>query len=257
MLYFKRLIIGLVISMAMLISSFALAESRYTDELTLTVGTAWKLDVPKVLYQTNNHAVCDLLQNEDKSYSILMTKPGDTEITAYIFQDGEIYQAVYLIHIVPEQEVNSSGSGGTVYYGSANHAGTQQRGVSVQQHAEEVLRLVNIERAKVGVRPLRLSPELQRATEIRAQELVQLFDHQRPNGKKCFSVLRNTNAYLGENIAAGRDTPAGVVDQWMNSPGHRGNILNGRYRELGVGYYYASGNDSQGYRHYWVQMFRG
>lgn len=57
----------------------------------------------------------------------------------------------------------------------------------------------------------------------------------------------------GENIAAGQTTPAQVVDAWMNSPGHRANILERAYKYIGVGYV----NSGSGYRHYWVQMFAG
>ena len=57
-----------------------------------------------------------------------------------------------------------------------------------------------------------------------------------------------------ENIAAGNATPEAVVDQWMHSPGHRANILNKDFKELGVGYYYK---ENSTYKHYWIQMFRG
>lgn len=120
--------------------------------------------------------------------------------------------------------------------------------------ATQVLNLVNAERAKVGVRPLRLNAELQNAATIRAEEIRRHFAHERPDGSSCFTLLRDQNRWLGENIAAGSDTPEGVVDQWMHSPGHRANILNNKFSELGVGHYHA---DNTSYGHYWVQMFRG
>ena len=69
-----------------------------------------------------------------------------------------------------------------------------------------------------------------------------------------FTILRNRNRTLGENIAAGNPTPEEVVDSWMHSPGHRANILNKDFKELGVGYCYK---DNSTYKHYWIQMFRG
>ena len=66
-------------------------------------------------------------------------------------------------------------------------------------------------------------------------------------------MIKNGTYTVGENIAAGSATPETVVKQWMNSPGHRANILNSDYEELGVGYAYKSGSE---YGHYWVQMFR-
>ena len=120
--------------------------------------------------------------------------------------------------------------------------------------AVEVLNLVNAERAKVGAPPLRLANDLQQSAAIRAREIVQLFSHTRPDGSDCFTVIRKKGNTCGENIAAGHGTAAETVEQWMNSQGHRENILNPRYRELGVGYAYE---DYSTYHHYWVQLFRG
>ena len=120
--------------------------------------------------------------------------------------------------------------------------------------AVEVLNLVNVERARVGVAPLRLADDLQRAASVRARETVYKFSHTRPDGSDCFTVLKNRGRTCGENIAAGQSTPEAVVDSWMNSEGHRHNILNPDFRELGVGYAY---DDYSDYHHYWVQLFRG
>ena len=123
-----------------------------------------------------------------------------------------------------------------------------------EHFAIEVLNLVNVERAKVGAPPLTLAGDLQEEADIRAREIIQLFSHTRPDGTECFTVMRNRGNTCGENIAAGYSSPAKTVEQWMNSPGHRENILNPAYRELGVGYAYE---DYSTYHHYWVQLFRG
>ncbi len=125
---------------------------------------------------------------------------------------------------------------------------------AAENFAVEVLNLVNAERAKVGATPLRLANDLQEATAIRAREIIGNFSHTRPNGSNCFTVMRNRGRTYGENIAAGHASAAEVVEQWMNSDGHRQNILNPRFRELGVGYAYE---DYSTYHHYWVQLFRG
>ena len=78
----------------------------------------------------------------------------------------------------------------------------------------------------------------------------------RPDGRSCFTVLAETKISYrtcGENIAAGQTTPQEVVKGWMNSEGHRKNILNGSFTKLGVGYVKAS----TGYKYYWTQMFIG
>lgn len=120
--------------------------------------------------------------------------------------------------------------------------------------AQEVLNLVNEERAKAGAGPLRLANDLQQEANIRAEELVSLFSHTRPDGRDCFSVMRNKGRTCAENIAAGQQNPAEVMKSWMNSSGHRANILNSKLKELGVGFVKREGTE---YDYYWVQLFRG
>lgn len=125
---------------------------------------------------------------------------------------------------------------------------------AAENFAVEVLNLVNAERAKVGAAPLRLAEDLQTASAIRAREIIRNFSHTRPDGSDCFTVMRNRGRTCGENIAAGHDSARETVEQWMDSQGHRENILNPNFRELGVGYAYE---DYSTYHHYWVQLFRG
>ena len=123
-----------------------------------------------------------------------------------------------------------------------------------ENFAQDILRLVNNERARYGLVPLRLSRDLMTAAAIRAEEIEQNYSHTRPNGSDCFSVLRSIGRTAGENIAAGQESAAEVMRAWMNSDGHRANILNAAFRELGVGYYFKYGSEN-GF--YWVQIFRG
>jgi len=81
------------------------------------------------------------------------------------------------------------------------------------------------------------------------------FSHQSPTYGSPFSMMKNfgiSYRTAGENIAAGQQTPQEVVTAWMNSPGHRANILNKSFTHIGVGY--AKGGS---YGHYWTQMFIG
>ena len=116
---------------------------------------------------------------------------------------------------------------------------------------QEVLRLVNIEREKAGVAPLSYYTEAQIAADIRAEELPVLFEHDRPDGTVCFTVFEETGVSIeypvGENIAWGYSNPQSVVEGWMNSQGHKENILNPDYTRLVVGVY----------DNYWVQLFVG
>ena len=124
-----------------------------------------------------------------------------------------------------------------------------------KQQAIEVTRLVNVEREKEGLVPLELDETLCRYATIRAEESIALFAHDRPDGRPWFTILDDNNVdYMkgGENIAAGYKSPEIVVNAWMNSEGHRANIMNPNFRKIGVGYVYDA-NDPFG--HYWQQMF--
>ena len=86
---------------------------------------------------------------------------------------------------------------------------------------------------------LRRSAVLDAAARVRAEELVEAFSHTRPDGRYFSTVFAEhgiTYRYSGENIAWGQKSPEEVVTAWMNSAGHRANILNAKFTELGVGY---------------------
>lgn len=118
--------------------------------------------------------------------------------------------------------------------------------------AQEVIRLVNIERAKVGSAPLQCHEKLQQAAMVRAKELDTLFSHTRPNGTDSSTATYEAGAggSTGENIAMGYVTPQDIVEGWMNSPGHRTAILTKASTHIGVGIYQ---NDAGVY--FWVQDF--
>ena len=125
---------------------------------------------------------------------------------------------------------------------------------TANEYVWEVLEEVNDEREDYGLTPLVLSQALTDSAQLRSAELIQQFSHTRPDGSDCFTALTKSYWSTGENIAAGQDSPDDVMDAWMNSTGHRANILKESFNKLGVGYTY-SGNST--YQHYWVQMFGG
>lgn len=125
----------------------------------------------------------------------------------------------------------------------------------------EVLLLVNRERLKNGLRPVTATTWLQEACDIREPEIRTQFSHTRPNGTDCFTALDEVEKpnmsgvgwACGENIAAGQQSPSEVMDAWMNSAGHRANILTAEFTHMGAGYRLYS----DGYQKYWVQLFYG
>ena len=133
--------------------------------------------------------------------------------------------------------------------------------VTYSAYANEVLRLVNIERANVGVAPLVLDEALCNAANMRAIEMdcTGVYGHKRPNEHSCFEVYDICNvewqSACGENIAAGQATPEDVMKSWLESAGHKANILSTEYTKMGLGYSVGLSNGQ--YRGYWAQEFAG
>lgn len=142
----------------------------------------------------------------------------------------------------------NSGSNNSGSTGSGNSGST-----STSAYAAQVLELVNEERAKSGLAPLTLDASASSAAQTRAKEIVSTFSHTRPNGSSFSTALTEAGASYrsaGENIAYGQNSPEQVMNSWMNSSGHRANIMSSNYTRIGIGHYEtADGTD------YWVQLF--
>jgi uncharacterized protein YkwD len=125
---------------------------------------------------------------------------------------------------------------------------------TIDPAAAEVLRLVNVERAKVGCPTVRWEARLATAARLHSQDMAakSYFSHTSLDGRSPWDRIRAQGYTAGsaENIAAGQRTPAAVMTAWMNSSGHRANILNCTNRALGVGIGYGGP-----YGTYWTQDF--
>jgi uncharacterized protein YkwD len=110
----------------------------------------------------------------------------------------------------------------------------------VAQFKAEVIRLVNLEREKAGVAPLKELDTLFPMANVRAQESAASFSHTRPNNTRCFTIFgENSLKYsaAGENLAYGFKTPESVVAAWMKSESHRRNIMDPDFKYIGIGYF--------------------
>lgn len=137
-----------------------------------------------------------------------------------------------------------------IYPGQIIHIPTMDS--SVTAYEQEVIRLVNEIRSENGLKALTYDWELSRVARYKSQDMKDnnYFSHTSPVYGTPFQMLKNfgfSYRSAGENIARGYATPHAVVNAWMNSSGHRANILNANYTKIGVGYV-AGGN-------YWTQMF--
>lgn len=173
--------------------------------------------------------------------------PGRNELIAQVIQ-----RRVVPTVITPNVTVPNSG---------ASTAPTQsappQSVASIDTYRSELLRLTNLERQRAGLRPLTLSTSLGQAAQSHSDDMARnrFFSHTGFNGSTVVSRARAAGyaySYVGENISAGATSPEDALRRWMNSPGHRANILRPEYTEIGFGYTHAPNGQ---YRSYWVQVF--
>ena len=125
-----------------------------------------------------------------------------------------------------------------------------------KKYVDEVVTLVNQAREKEGLQPLTLDPQLRKGAQVRAAECVKVFSHTRPDGssyKTAISEAGVVSNYTGENVACGHTSAQQVVKAWLDSPGHRDNILNSNFTKIGVGLEKNVGNGYKGYA--WSQLF--
>ena len=126
-----------------------------------------------------------------------------------------------------------------------------------QAWEQQVVKLVNAERAKAGLNPLKSDWELARVARYKSMDMRDrnYFAHQSPTYGTPFEMITSFSIeyrYAGENIAAGQRSPEEVVKAWMNSSGHRANILNRNFTKIGLGFIQGGT-----YQMYWTQLFTG
>lgn len=158
--------------------------------------------------------------------------------------------------IFPGQKINLPSTTGTPSVPSTPSAPTTPSGsTDITSLENEVVRLVNVERVKAGLPELVQNSEVGRVARIKSEDFVKnnYFSHTSPTYGSPFDMLKSfgiTFTAAGENIASGQKTAADVMNSWMNSSGHRANILNSTYNKIGVGV----AKDSNGSL-YWTQIF--
>lgn len=177
---------------------------------------------------------------ETKTHDAVELRPGDS-ISLKAWAKGKEYAAIDYIELIPvESDPPPSGSPG---FGAFE---------------ARVVELLNELRANQGVAPLKVNDKLNRAAESHSADMADndFFSHRGSDGDTMRERTRDEGydwRALGENIAAGQNTPEEVVDAWYGSSGHRRNMLNPVFEEIGVGY--VEDTDGRGYGEYWTQVF--
>lgn len=181
------------------------------------------------------------------------------------------FNGIYRVENVKDLEsvknwINSiCNNGGTIIWPGENQPGTDKpdtdnsgtenpdTDTTELTYAQQVVKLVNEERMKAGLSALSMEEDISSAALIRSKEIETSFSHTRPDGRTFSTVLTDNGIKYkgsGENIAWGQSTPEEVVTAWMNSSGHRANILNAKFTKIGVGHYQNTSG-----RNYWTQLF--
>ncbi|MCQ2308189.1 MAG: SafA/ExsA family spore coat assembly protein [Bacteroidales bacterium] len=182
--------------------------------------------------------------------ALLFAFPVSAQAATHTVQSGDTMWKIAVRYQVGCQEIidaNSQVSNPNLIYPG------QKLNIPVQERAyeQEVLDLVNAERAKTGVAPVKLNWELSRVARFKSEDMLNsgYFSHTSPTYGSPFKMMNDFGIRYNsaaENIAKGQRSSSEVMDAWMNSSGHRSNILNGKYTEMGIG---KAGN-------YWTQMFK-
>lgn len=200
------------------------------------------------------------------NYKIVTTVPKNQYIRVfagvgdwYIVQvEGDYIGAVSKKYVKPIYPNTSSGgsSTGTGSSGTGTSSSSGTTSVTLTADEQEVFNLINQQRANNGLPALKIDAEVQRVARIKAQDMVDnnYFAHNSPTYGTPFQMLNSFKVSYrsaGENIA-GNSSNSGAVTAWMNSPGHKANILNGSYNYTGIGVVTGSK-----YGKIYVQMFIG
>jgi uncharacterized protein YkwD len=126
---------------------------------------------------------------------------------------------------------------------------------------DRVLALTNFHRQQAGLTPLRNNPILTAVAQSHTENMIvrDFYSHQAPDGSRSADRIRRAGynfSLAAENIAVGYSSPESVMQGWMDSPGHRANIMNPNLQEIGVGFYFiANDPGAVNYRYYWTQNF--
>ena len=152
---------------------------------------------------------------------------------------------------------SSDSSGTTGSTGTTDSTGSTGTVSTVNSMEKQVASLTNSERKAKGLSALTLDSQLSKLARIKAEDMAKkcYFSHTSPTYGSAFDMMNKYGVSYrtaGENIAKGQKTAESVMNGWMNSSGHRANILSSAYTNIGVGY----AKDSRG-NTYWVQIFKG
>nr|WP_289038921.1 CAP domain-containing protein [uncultured Allobacillus sp.] len=200
----------------------------------LTVSTMWE-DTKDSVQQIDLKEIGDRMESTANRAKFLISNLMDDESSVQ-FQE------------MPKHEPTEQGHN--------NKPEIELTEADIQEFEYQVLELVNEERKAQGLKPLEFSVQVSEVARAKSHDMADsnYFDHQSPNYGSPFEMMQTFGVdyrAAGENIAMGQRSPEEVMNGWMNSEGHRKNIMHDQFTHLGVGYVEKNGTT------YWTQMFVG
>lgn len=219
-----------------------------TTEKTTTTVTTKKSTTKKTTTTLDYKIVKETQSEETTKYGTIIKD--NYEITYKVYNDGRKEEK--------SRKKKKTTIDSTNY--NATTSDLKDEAISVKALSKgtynEMLSYVNGYRSEVNASPLSIDDDLNLAATIRAIEMAysKKFSHFRPDGNMCYSIAEDLNLNvnsMGENIAYGQKTAAGVSEVWRNSDGHYGNMISTMFTRVGFGKYTLNGKT------YWVQIFAG
>ncbi|MFS0820285.1 CAP domain-containing protein [Bacillus sp. 1P02SD] len=240
----KKTILSLAVAGALLVTGPLASSAEQVDGSTKNV-----YEGRYVVSVNNSTNWNDLIQNLLKKY---YSQYGQTQ--------GKVEQPTQPVKVPTEQKVEEPVQETPVAQqpvqqqpAEQTKETTKQATYSLSQFEQEVVTLTNKERAKYGLQPLKIDLKLSEVARTKSSDMKKnsYFSHTSPTYGSPFDMMKQFGIQYraaGENIAKGQRSPQEVVNGWMNSEGHRKNILSSNFTHIGVGH--VEGN-------YWTQMFIG
>ncbi|MEL7658041.1 MAG: CAP domain-containing protein [Bacillota bacterium] len=214
---------------------------------------AEKCDIQSNIIKNNNYS--NIYQQLTKQSGKAVIPSQSTEQEKSAAQSIQVKQAPKAAPVKSAVPATTAAPAKSTAPTAAPAKSTAPTSANIGAYEQQVVDLVNKERAAAGLPALKVNTALANVAEKKAEDLrdKNYFAHQSPTYGSPFDMMKQfgiSYSAAGENIAKGQRTPAEVMNGWMNSPGHKANILNSNFTEIGVGYV----TDSNG-AGYWVQHF--
>ncbi|MBE4907673.1 sporulation protein [Bacillus luteolus] len=249
----KKTVLSIVVAGALLVSGplassaehYSGTKNTYETRYTVTVNnsTNWNELIQSLFkkYYTQNYQTQLKVEQptqpvEQPTKETTQTQPTEPQQTVQPVQESPVVQQP--VQQQPKETTNET---------------TNQATYALSQYEQQVVTLTNNERAKYGLQPLKVDLKVSEVARLKSSDMKKngYFSHTSPTYGSPFDMMKQFGVQYraaGENIAMGQRSPQEVVNAWMNSEGHRKNILSSNFTHIGVGH--VEGN-------YWTQMFIG